>query len=303
MAKLDEFDVKANLVRILQANPSGVSLENLSKQTGVTSKSQLKQLLRSLELVGVYPRDPGSLFSLEIRKDHVRLLSSGIPNLPTEIGSNEIYELQKYFAGVELSEKLPKTLKELKEKLNAHLRLEEQKISELEEKIQDAISTKKVIEFEYQKRGSSKFAKKIVSPIRIFTNNEIYFVGFSHLDEAKRMYRIQACINLKILSNRKYIDFPDALSFDSNEVLVPIVAEISFPPTIQFEIRKWFLVETPFEKREGSSWLVAKVPVIHSNWLLDTVLSFGNKCILLSPEEFRNVILNTIDEKNLTSID
>lgn len=77
---------------------------------------------------------------------------------------------------------------------------------ELFEKLREAASTSKVVEFEYRPMNRSKYSLYKVKPVKLaLRDGEWYLIGLNQSDEA-RLYKLKRMRNLKLLNEEFQID-------------------------------------------------------------------------------------------------
>jgi proteasome accessory factor C len=288
---------KLNLLAIIVENP-GISLEELIKYTQYKTITLLRDELEKLFMIGSYPYSPA---------DYIEILYEGnrvAVKLPLQIDKTIGLTVEEWTSVLNLlvtEIRNPKLSNENKiiytaiiEKLKPIIPFTDYfNNSEVRKIIEKAISENKKIKFSYKSWKNPKTEEKIVNPLLLFLANEEYLSAFYETIEEHRYFSLSKISDLVILDehiDEKFL----AITSDEhiqkfNEFVLnssnsSVEAELLIDSSIEFNLSRHIDFQI-LSRESNQTKIIAKI--LEENWFLNLIKGFGEKIIILSPEELK----------------
>ncbi len=304
----ERLEKKLNLIKILSKNTQ-VTLEELEVFTG-RSKKELFKDLGELFMVGSYPYTPVDYIDIDYDGQKVTL------HLPASLDETIGLSIQEWLAVRQLVESI------LQQKQGTQ---EEPILREIFFKIQEIISNSKFVEYEqikteitkamnqkkqihfnYKSREQDIFEHREVDPWLIFLEQTYYLIGYCHTKKGIRNFRLDNIQNLVLTETpiqcspekedeeqavRQFREFIKKTSDLSME------AEILVSSSSYFNLSRILNLQTIEERYiyHGKEFRKERAKIMHEDWFLDTIKSFGNSVILISPLELKQRIQKDLE--------
>ncbi len=298
-----KLQTKLAVIRLLQENKR-MSLEDLSKYSGIEEIKDLKKELGKLYMVGSYPYTPDQFIELDYDGDTIgiRLPISLEQGLVLSIREWAI--IRKLFLEEDVKEVSPtrkKVLKSVLEKI--HTILPSAGIpseSELKNQITEAILSGKSLQLEYQAHGENKVESRRVDPWALLSFGEEYLIGYCHTRQAPRTFRLDSMVQL-VSTGEKAIQIPDeerrqailrlkdflaASEKDSSDAFIYHTAEVYFNLHARLNLER----TSESILFNGTKYYLAKTKIRNEDWFLSALKGFGPNVILQKPETLKNRI-------------
>ncbi len=296
---------KLNLLAIIVENP-GISLKELIKYTQYKTITVLRDELEKLFMIGSYPYSPA---------DYIEILYEGnrvAVKLPLQIDKTIGLTVEEWTSVLNLlvtEIRNPKLTNENKiiylaiiEKLKPIIPFTDYfNNSEVRKIIEKAISENKKIKFSYKSWKNPDSEEKIVNPLLLFLANEEYLSAFYDSIEEHRYFLLSKISDIEILQDSIDEKFSSITSeehiqkfneFVLNSSNSSVEAELLIHSSIEFNLSRHIDFQILSTQREYTK-IIAKI--LEENWFLNLIKGFGEKLIILSPENLRLRIIKEIE--------
>lgn len=304
----ERLEKKLNLIKILSKNKK-VTLEELEVFTG-RSKKELFKDLGELFMVGSYPYTPADYIDIDYDGQKVTL------NLPASLDETIGLSIQEWLAVRQLVEYILQQKQGTKEEpilQEIFFKIQEiisnSKFVEYEQiktEITKAMNQKKQINFNYKSREQDIFEHREVDPWLIFLEQTYYLVGYCHTKKGIRNFRLDNIQNLVITEtpiqrSPEKEDEEQAVKqfreFVKKTSDLSLEAEILVSASSYFNLSRILNLQTIEEKYiyNGKEYRKEKAKIMHEDWFLDTIKSFGNSVIIISPLELKQRIQKDLE--------
>lgn len=282
-----------------------MSLEDLSRYSGIKEVSDLKKELGKLYMVGSYPYTPDQLVEIDYDGETIGI------RLPNRMDEGLILSVREWAIlrtllleeeQKEVSSDRRRILKSILDKV--HTILPSSGIldaKDLKLRISEAINSNKAVVLEYQAQGEATPIKRKVDPWALFSYREEYLIGYCHTRNAPRSFRLDSILTFSVATDgavqvpdqerRKAIshlkEFLEKTGDDGS------IAEIYHTPEVYFNLHKRLGLERTIESLElgGNTFYLSKARIKNEDWFLSTLKGFGSNVVIKSPISLRQRIL------------
>lgn len=305
--KTRKVKTKLNLIKVL--SPKRLTLQELLKYSGHEDLKTLEKDLGELYMVGSFPYTPADYIEIDFDGNTVGI------KLPTGIDSSinlnifELIELRDMIERAlkeESNESRKKNLISIRDKIKNLIPYSNyEPLSEMKEKIQNSINHKLKIRFDYLSRKDGKIKERSVNPLYLLEENTGYLVAFCNSSQDLRIFRFESISNLTVTDEHfedqnkivKLNQLKELIQKTNPEEKTVEKSEILFLPEIEFNLslRMNFMVTEKNIQLNGKIFFKAETEVIDRSWFKDTMLSFGNSVVVLSPLYLRDEILQHVN--------
>ncbi|TGK07539.1 WYL domain-containing protein [Leptospira semungkisensis] len=295
-----KLQTKLAVIRLLQENKR-MSLEDLSKYSGIEDTKDLKKELGKLYMVGSYPYTPDQFIELDYDGDTIAI------RMPVDLEQGLVLSVREWAAirtlfleedEKEVSPSRKKILKSILEKI--HTILPSAGVpsdNDLKTRIREAIESGKSLEMQYQANGEAEAEERKVDPWALLSFREEYLIGYCHIRKAPRTFRLDSIIQLSV-TNQDSVQVPDA---ERKEAILKLkkflgeteadseTAEIYHTAEVYFNLHSRLPLERTSEKIQikGVWYHLSKSKIRNEEWFLSTLKGFGPNVILHSPQNLR----------------
>ncbi|TGK11385.1 WYL domain-containing protein [Leptospira fletcheri] len=295
-----KLQTKLALIGLLRENRR-MTLEDLSKYSGVKEISDLKKELGKLYMVGSYPYTPDQLVEIDYDGETIGIR---LPNRMQEGLTMSVREwsgIRSLLLEEEQKEVDPERRQILLSSLRKiHTVLPSSGIldsGELKSQLTEAIERQKSVLLEYQAQGETSPVKRKVDPWGLLSYKEEYLIGFCHTRNAPRSFRLDSILTFE-RTEEKSIQVPDqerkkAISrlkqFLRSSGKEGAVAEIFHTAEVYFNLHRRFGLERTKEsvRIRGTVFYLSRTNIRNEDWFLSTLKGFGNSVILKSPTSLK----------------
>lgn len=308
---------KLNLIKIITENP-GISLSKLRSYTHYKNNDQLKKALGELFMVGSYPYTPADYIEIDFNENET--LNINLPvSLDKTIGLtiNEWLAIRKILeeelSNPEVEDSYKSQYKSILDKIKRIIPYSEANAHEnIKSKIEEAIQKKRKLSFYYAGWKNENPELRTVDPWFVFSEKNEYLVAYCNDRLGRRNFRLSSISNPQVLEqqithyldaseqNKHILEFNQFLNVSEQK---SDMAHILFSKEIEFNLSKYAKLEIISDKITGNNqFIYAKTKILEKNWFLDMIKGFGNRIIILSPENLRAEVLSHIDQINIPKI-
>jgi hypothetical protein len=288
----NDLFIKLSIIQILSLNKEGLEIGKLSELVNI-KETELKKILKSMIMIGVYPYDPMSYLEIELTKTKVRLILSQDIHKFNQINFQEGEVLRNLILassdpldqiGFNILNKLNKIIK-------YNINPESESIALL---IQKSIHDKKQISLIFHNSNTPRY----VDPWLLIKKGEGYLVGYCHLKKEERIFRIDKIKHIEIQEQSISIQCPnDKRDFNWNQSN-RILCKIAFHPEEKESIQSIF---HPESIEIFKNWLSCEVIIYNVEYLFTILKRFGSRIFLISPEDLSNEFYSQIKKHHLAS--
>ncbi|PJZ69805.1 transcriptional regulator [Leptospira perolatii] len=301
-----KIQTKLALIRLLKENRR-MSLEELSKYSGIRNIDLLKKELGKLYMVGTYPYSPDQLVEIDYDGETIGIRLPVRMDDGFSLSVREWATLRALILEELESEGLQKENPVLKQILNKiHTILPVSGLPEtkqIHQILSKAILDRKSLQMEYQAQGEKNAISRKVDPWAIFHFQDDYLIGYCHFRKAPRTFRLDAILSLKE-SDESCVNIPDsektaAIHYMKDFLKSPSgdasKAEIFHTGESYFNLHKRFGLERTSESRvfEGTRYFLSKAKIRNEEWFVSVLKGFGPSVIVKSPISLRNRLSET----------
>lgn len=154
--------------------------------------------------------------------------------------------------------------------------------------IQEAIEQSRYIEFEYfNARGQRTLC--IEPYLVVFQWSAWYVFGYYQEDEQFRLYKLNRLWNINVLEDTfRWREIPSKQLEFNNYFTNKIQAVILFDQSAEYRIIEEYGLD--YYNKQGDGQLYFECPFTNEDYLIEWVLSFGDKAELIKPESIRKKI-------------
>lgn len=308
---------KLNLIKIITENP-GISLSKLLTYTHYKNLDQLKKALGELFMIGSYPYTPADYIEIDFNENET--ININVPvNLDKTIGLtiNEWLAIRKILedeiAIPEIEETYKIQYRSILEKIKRIIPYTESVEHEsIKSKIEEAILKKRKLTFLYTGWKNDEPENRTIDPWFIFSEKNVYLVGYCNTGMGRRNFRLSSIFNPQLLEeeithpldysehNKHILEFNQFLNASEEK---SEIAQILFFKEIEFNLSKYAKLEILGVRTvNNQEFIYAQTKILEKNWFLDLIKGFGEKIILLSPQELRNDFISHIDQIKMPSL-
>ncbi|TGK01606.1 WYL domain-containing protein [Leptospira langatensis] len=295
-----KIQTKLAVIRLLQENKR-MSLEDLSKYSGIEDIKDLKKELGKLYMVGSYPYTPDQFIELDYDGDTIGI------RMPVDLEQGLVLSVREWAAirslfleedEKEISPSRKKILQSILEKIHAILpSAGVPSENDLKKRIHDAIQSGKSLEMQYQANGEAQAEIRRVDPWALLSFREEYLIGYCHVRKAPRTFRLDSIIQLS-LTDQDSVQVPDE---ERKEAILKLkkflsqteadseVAEIYHTAEVYFNLHSRLPLERTKDKIQlkGVWYYLSKTKIRNEEWFLSTLKGFGPNVIIRSPENLQ----------------
>lgn len=299
-----KLQTKLALIRLLKENRR-MSLEDLSKYSGIKEVSDLKKELGKLYMVGSYPYTPDQLVEIDYDGETIGIrlpnrMDEGLTLSVREWATLRTLLLEEEQKEVSSDRSL--VLKSVLDKINTILPSSGiLDAKDLKKQISEAINLNKAVVIEYQAQGEATPIKRKADPWALFSYREEYLIGYCHTRNAPRSFRLDSILTFSV-SKDEAVQVPDQ---ERRQAILHLkeflkktdndgsVAEIYHASEVYFNLHKRLGLERTKESLDlgGNTFYLSKAKIKNEDWFLSTLKGFGSNVIIKSPTALRQRIL------------
>ncbi|TGL63749.1 helix-turn-helix transcriptional regulator [Leptospira sarikeiensis] len=296
-----KLQTKLAVIHLLQENKR-MSLEDLSKYSGIEDIKDLKKELGKLYMVGSYPYTPDQFVELDYDGDTIGIRMPISLDQGLVLSVKEWATIRKLFLEEdekEVHSSRKKILKSILDKI--HTILPSAGIpneNELKQNIETSIKNGKSLRINYQSVGEAEPESRKVDPWALLSFREEYLIGYCHSRKAPRTFRLDSILQLENTSE-DVVQFPDEERKKAILTLREFLksgegdsafAEIYHTAEVYFNLHSRIHLErTPTKKKIGENlYYLSKARIRNEDWFLSTLKGFGPSVILHSPENLKD---------------
>lgn len=295
-----KLQTKLAVIRLLQENKR-MSLEDLSKYSGIGEIKDLKKELGKLYMVGTYPYTPDQFIELDYDGDTIGIRLPVNLEKGLSLSVREWAAIRKLFLEEEIREVGPNRKKLLAGILNKiHTILPSSGVpdqNDLKKEIDDAIVAGESLQLEYRASGEDQAELRDVDPWALLSFREEYLIGYCHIRKAPRTFRLDSILRIS-RTGKKANQVPDEEKKASIQRLREFLenakgegasAEILHTAEVYFNLHSRLHLERTSESvtKNGTRYYVSKAKIRNEDWFLSVLKGFGPNVILRSPENLR----------------
>ncbi len=160
--------------------------------------------------------------------------------------------------------------------------------------LKNAIINKNVVEFEYYSSKGEKTERTAECLKLCFKSRDWYLYAYCRQRKDNRFFKLSRMNNILVLDEKIERVAPETV-FEQEQL--PFESEL-ITIKMKFSYKMAFMVYDIFDNFEvmsdGSFLVTANMP--KANWLVSYILSYGEHCEVLEPQEIRDNIKNTIKQ-------
>ena len=160
--------------------------------------------------------------------------------------------------------------------------------------LKNAIINKNVVEFEYYSSKGEKTERTAESLKLCFKSRDWYLYAYCRQRKDNRFFKLSRMNNIVVLNEKVERIAPETV-FEQEQR--PFESEF-ITIKIKFTAEMAFMVYEVFDNyevmKDGSFLVTAKMP--NANWLVSYILSYGDQCEVLEPQEIRNKVKNSLEK-------
>lgn len=296
--------LKINTILLLQSNPQGLTLEELSQALGIQSQSQIKKLLGSLFMLGKPPYSPLDLIDIEYKNGKVKILAPFSYSSLFHIRPSEWIILRD--AILEEQKKNPKQiyysiLKKIQSIVPFHTLTSYQ---ELKSNINKAIQETSTVQFSYFQKKSKL---RNINPWYLLEEDEqnpfCYLLGFCRDNQAPRVFRLDRISSL-VITKEKFQ--PPDPSFVQNLIqnLQNFKKQIESKETavlwhtrrVHYYLNQILSLKTYdiVKNIHGKEWIRSEFKIGDPDWVTDQIIGVLPDAILESPQWLKDKLLKEV---------
>lgn len=315
MNDLEHTERLLNLVYMIQKSP-GIQAKELARIFGRTTRTIQRDILSLRKMGFSIISSTGAAGGFASRGSYYLkpLVFSGAEALAVFVASRVLLEQNGFPYANDLKSALEKISQVICEKDEQFFQSLEPRTSivvnqikdyypwgEIFSQINQAILDQVMVEIKYDSYSSHTVSARRVDPYHmLFREGCWYLIGFCHLREEIRIFRIDRIKSLEILDKKFQIDkefcleeyFKNSWKLGKGD---PITVKVRFNPPVSRLIREniWHPTQK-IEELEGDS-LIFTVCVEGTWEIKKWILSWGASAICLEPEELREEIKQEIE--------
>lgn len=176
----------------------------------------------------------------------------------------------------------------------------EQSLKSLEQAISNGLS----VEMLYHKSREDKSSPRLIDPYRIlYWNNRWYMIGFCHLRNALRSFRVDRIESLEITENEFKLqeDFSagdfflkNLLPVEDDQNLTMLVIEGS-KSTLNDVCKHWFLGNYLQERTSNQATFLLEKEILHT-YVPTMLLPYGKSVEIIEPTSFKEKMVEVLSE-------
>ncbi len=315
--KTKETAERLNLIRILSANPEGLTMDELKHASGLDSELDLKKALGKLYMVGTYPYSPMDYLEIEYNGTKVRLLQSQNLHKTIALSPREWIllrdALESEMNSISNSDPNYKTISEILSRIKKFLPFNTMvSFSSTKKILREAITNHKVIQFNYRSREDSKLSPqdsdisepRKVNPWYLLESNTDYLIGYCHSRKSSRIFRLESMIDLSIISET-FVPPTSQITQQAIESFEKFLDESSIHGTTAifwhtresyYALNNIFQLTTSSQSKsfEGTEMIQSSCRVPDSRWFVESLLPFLPDVILVQPTELKEELIQFI---------
>ncbi|WP_367897972.1 helix-turn-helix transcriptional regulator [Leptospira sp. WS58.C1] len=291
-----KLQTKLAVIHLLQENKR-MSLEDLSKYSGIDDIKDLKKELGRLYMVGSYPYTPDQFVELDYDGETIGIRMPLSLEQGLVLSVKEWAVIRKLFLEEDEKETGPSRKKILKSILDKiHTILPSAGIpseNELKSNIEDAITDGKSLQIKYRAQGESEPGSRKVDPWALLSFREEYLLGYCHSRKAPRTFRLDSILQLS-RTQENVAEIPDEERKNAISKLKEFLqggegdsnyAEIYHTAEVYFNLHSRIHLErTPTKKQIGdTTYYLSKARIRNQDWFLSVLKGFGPNVILHNP--------------------
>jgi hypothetical protein len=290
--KGNDLFTKLSIIQILSLNKDGLEIGQLADLVG-TKVNELKKILKSMIMIGVYPYDPMSYLEIVISNNKAKLILSQDIHKYNNINFQEGEILRNLILSSD-NTKEPNRQSVLL-KLNTFLRYNIDETSESKLLIiQKAIDENSQISIQFKQSNQLR----IIDPWFVIKKGEGYLVGYCHQRHDERIFRFDKINQIKQLTSNIQNPCPSEKKRFEWDQSNGLICKIAFHPNEKETIQSIF---HPNEISNFKDWLSCNI-IIYSIENLFTILKrLGSQIVLLSPGDLKNEFYSQIKHHHLSS--
>ncbi|MDF3820812.1 WYL domain-containing protein [Leptospira sp. 96542] len=300
---------KLNLIRLLAANPEGLSLEEIQKVTGHKTISLLKKELGELYMIEMYPYSPSDCVDLDFDGDKVKIRLPITLNKTFPLAPKEWAILRRLVQKKKEREQNPIADSILKKIDTVIPTGDWSPYTNIRSTIIKAIDTKQILELKYWKRNTNDSEIRNVAPWILWEENDSYLLGFDTDKNAFRSFRLDCILDAKI-SDKSFSAIPENASEwlngfkqlfgkpnPSAKTATLLVSESS-----EYHLStKLPLVATGKTKSINNTvYKEYSTHIPETTWFVQTILGYGKSVLVASPPEIKNLVSFQIQSRMQT---
>lgn len=293
---------KINLLNIF-SSATKVRIDNIEK---IPFNEQTKEELLECMTVGCYPYSPAELVDVEISGKKIEVRT------PSSINRALNLSIQEWIRIKQIIEKNISNETFNNEILNAILTKIDKIIpsfqfkdfSSVKDLLTNAISSKNVLEFTYQKRSKNPEIRKVL-PIFLFEESSHYLAGLCLHSNSIRSFRLDGILSIKMTDQT--LDFPienfskeeflkNFNNFKKERASDSIEAELLVHKTAYYNLsRTIFLSKIGSTDGVKKDFIKVKTKIIEENWFLELIKGYGSSIEIISPGDIRVKYLGNLE--------
>ena len=267
---------------------------------------RLKSELLECMTVGCYPYSPAELVDVEIKENNIEVRTPSNINRALNLSIPEWLKIQGVIES-KLNENIldKSVLQSLSTKISKLVPSHQfQDFSKLKNFLQDAIQEKKVITFEYHKRGKGSEIRNAL-PIFLFQDVGQYLAALCLKSNSLRSFRLDGIVNpIKTDTKLEYVqddksreEFLNKFKeFKTDKASDSENAELLVRKNAYFNLsRTIYLEKLELTGERNAEFIKVRTKIIEEKWFMELIKGFGNAIVVLSPLELRNKFLNDLD--------
>jgi proteasome accessory factor C len=270
-----------------------ISLKELAKDFEISEREMANELT-ALSMCGLPGYTPYELLDINFESGYVSIRNHEALDIPRALSGVEVATLLLGLGlmrdsisnnDLAMEEKIDSLFKKLSSISSAVIEIEAHPIAALISHIEDAISARRDIEFEYLSPSKDERSSRTVTPFRINFDNGYYYVdSYCHQARARRSFRLDRISDFQLLGKS---DVSTPLPASSNEEVAEVDLHI-----LQNQRRHSERLQIKQLPTSGK----VRLPIYSSRWAERAIIAGAPDIKIVAPEALRQQISKTAAE-------
>ena len=160
--------------------------------------------------------------------------------------------------------------------------------------LKNAIINKNVVEFEYYSTKGEKTQRTAESLKLCFKGRDWYLYAYCRERNDFRFFKLSRMNNIKVLNEKVERNAPETVFEETPKTFTNnlVSLKMKFSPEMAYMVYDVF--DTYDELPDGS--FIVDIELPKADWLTNYILSFGEHCEVLEPEEIKNIVKEKIEK-------
>lgn len=315
--KTKETAERINLIRILSANPNGLTFDELKQASGLETESELKKALGKLYMVGTYPYSPMDYLELEYDGTKVRLLQSQNLHKTIALSPREWIllrdSLESELNSISNTDPHYNTISEILIRIKKFLPFNTMVSFRNTKKIlREAITNHKIIQFNYKSRDDSKSSSqetddlenRKVNPWYLMEANTDYLIGYCHSRKSSRIFRLESMTDLS-LNSETFVPPTSQVTqqaIESFQKFLNVSSKQGITATLWHTRESYYALNNLFQLTpsklsksfDGIEMIQSTCKVPDSRWFVESILPFLPDVILSQPNDLKDELIQFV---------